>query len=648
LRLLQSTNGLTANYNNYSAAELEKALQSWVEPYPKPIILNHDLNSEPLGRVMAARMDKEEDGSPYVRLQLAITDPVAAQKIADKRYLTGSVGGRAGKAICSISGEDLAAEDSSGRPRTAKFKRGQVYKGKLSYIDMQDISFKEYSFVNQPADQRSGVRSPKAKEGSAPIANSEDWVAKSSAFVLHMDNEDIVSVEENESIFKNMKKKESKPVYLHLKGAFLTALALQESENGNNNESSLLSTEDSVTNNSEETHKMDDVKENEDILAVAEELSEDLSNIAAGTEEVVEEKEAETEESSEETVEEAVEEEKVEEADASGVAGALQKVLNNTVVFYFAAHRAHWNVEGEDFAEFHELFSSIYEDAIGSVDSIAENIRKVQAFPGNLTEVVMNADFKDDCDCKDAMGMAQMLLDKITSLNSSVLSAFTVANEANEQGIANFMAERDDMTKKWAWQLRSSLKMEAGEPANESWRIVKSEQTEEKAEEQVNNVDSVNSEVSENTQENDDTKADLTSVEGASEQEAEVSNEKVQALEEENKKLKEALHRTLAERVVDTKISVGAESVEDREELIKDHVSRSASSLADSLRDLVKLPIAKKNIHALSESVLVNDVVSEKEENVLEEDEEIVDTPKPKANSVEELFVDALMGRRKL
>ena len=641
--MLLFTNGLTANYNNYSAAELEKALQSWVEPYPKPIILNHDLNSEPLGRVIAARMDTEEDGSPYVRLQLAITDPVAAQKIADKRYLTGSVGGRAGKAVCSITGEDLASEDASGRPRTAKYKRGQVYKGKLSYIDMQDISFKEYSFVNQPADQRSGVRNPKSKEGSAPIADSENWVAKSSAFVLHMDNEDIISVEENESIFKNMKKKESRPVYLHLKGAFLTALALQESENGNNNESSLLSVEDSVTNNSEETHKMDDVKENEDILAVAEELSEDLSNIAAGTEEVVEEKETETEESSDSEGSE-----KLKEADNSGVAGSLQKVLNNTVVFYFAAHRAHWNVEGENFAEFHELFSSIYEDAIGSVDKLAENMRKLQTFPASLTDVVMSADFKDDSSSTDALALANELLEKNAMLIQSIMGAFAIANEANEQGIANFLAERDDMTKKWSWQLRSSLKMEAGEPANESWRINKSEKTEEKTEEQVNNVDSVNAEVSENTQENDDTKADLTSVESASEQEAEVSNEKVHALEEENKKLKEALHRTLAERVVDTKITVGAESVEDREELIKDHITRSAGSLADSLRDLVKLPIAKKNIHALSESVLVSDVISEKEENVLEEDEEIVQAPKSKANSAEELFVDALMGRRKL
>ena len=157
--------GLTSNYNNYSAIELEKALQSWVDPYPKPIILNHDLNSEPIGRVMAARMDKEEDGSSFVRLQIAITDPTAIQKVLDKRYLTGSVGGRAAKAVCSISGEDLATEDESGRPKVVKYKRGKVYKGKIAYIDMQDISFKEYSFVNQPADQKSGVRILKQVDG---------------------------------------------------------------------------------------------------------------------------------------------------------------------------------------------------------------------------------------------------------------------------------------------------------------------------------------------------------------------------------------------------------------------------------------------------------------------------------------------------
>jgi len=149
--------GLTANYNNYSAAELEKALQSWVEPYPKPIILNHDLNSEPIGRVMAAKMEKEQDGAAYVRLQIAITDPVAAQKIADKRYLTGSVGGRAEEAVCSVCGIDWAVpRKSAGAP--CSHMRGESYKGKVAMLEMRNIGFKEYSFVNLPADSNSTIR----------------------------------------------------------------------------------------------------------------------------------------------------------------------------------------------------------------------------------------------------------------------------------------------------------------------------------------------------------------------------------------------------------------------------------------------------------------------------------------------------------
>lgn len=610
------------------------ALQSWVEPYPKPIILNHDLNSEPIGRVMAAKMDKEEDGSAFVRLQVAITDPAAIQKVLDKRYLTGSVGGRAGKAICSISGEDLAAESSDGKPRLAKFKRGQVYKGKLAFVDMQDISFKEYSFVNQPADSKSGVR--KANKGDVKVENStDDWVAKSSAFVLSMNEEDIYSVEEHKSILKDLKSKESKPLYLHLKGAFLTAYAVQESENYNYTNDSLLSNENREKDILEEKLNMNDEVKNEDILATVEELSQDLSEAASSaTAEAV-----------------ATEEASLEEAAPAGVAGALQKVLNDTVVFYYAAHRAHWNVEGEDFSEFHELFSNIYEDALGSLDAIAENMRKLQAFPATLTESVMNASFKDDSTLTEAMGLASTLLEKNNAVNASVLAAFAEANTANEQGIANFLAERDDMHKKWAWQLRSSLKEEGMEPAKESWNVTKgSEVVAESEEEQTSAVDSSETVTPEEIEKTEESTTDLTGTikadEQASEQDVNDATKKLQSLEEENQKLKNALHRTLVERVVDAKIANGLESYEAREELIADHSKRTASSLADSLRDLATMPVAKTKHVNMPE--INPEIAVENEENVIFSDKQEEEVEETKVNTVEQLFVDAFMGRRKL
>lgn len=638
-------------------------MQSWVEPYPKPIILNHDLNSEPMGRVMAARMDKEADGSSFVRLQIAITDPMAIQKVLDKRYLTGSVGGRAGKAVCSISGDDLAKETETGRPTGSKYKRGQVYKGKLAFIDMQDISFKEYSFVNQPADQKSSIRAINPSDGT-PVQDSEDgWVAKSSAFVLHMDTEDIVSVEENESILSSMKKKESKPLYLHLKGAFLTALAIHESEDYNNNNNSLLSNENKDSNSYEENSNMKKNVKSEDILAAVEDLSNDLSAIASGlveesqedpetapeTEEVVEETPATDAPEAEESVKAEESEKIIKEADTTSVAAALQKVLSDTIVFYFAAHRAHWNVEGEDFTEYHDLFSNIYEDAIGSVDGIAENMRKLQAFPGTLTESVMNSSFKDDMVITEALGLAAGILEKNNAVNASVLEAFAAANMANEQGIANFLAERDDQHKKWAWQLRSSLKMEVGEPGNESWKNIGSAVVSESVEElALEAVESSNSEVAEENKVNEDSKVELTDNNVVSEQDADDSMKKLHLLEEENQKLKSALHRTLVERVVDAKIAAGVESHEVREELIEEHNSRSASSLADSLRDLAKMPTAKNarsNMLEMDSEI----AVIEGEDNVITVDRNGEEEVKEKViNAPEQLFVDALMGRRKL
>lgn len=590
-------------------------------------------------------MDKEEDGSPFVRLQIAITDPVAAQKVLDKRYLTGSVGGRAGKAVCSISGEDLAQE-SGGRPAPVKYRRGQVYKGKLAYIDMQDISFKEYSFVNQPADGKSSVRNTTVIADKDGKPNSEGWVAKSSAFVLHMNEEDIYSLEEHESILKNMKKKESKPLYLQLKGAFLSAMAIQENENYNIKNNSLLSSENEDDDSYQENSNMnDEIKQDDDVLAAVEGLSQDLSAIALASQEP-EEAPAEEPEADEQPEENTEAKANIEEA-TGGPAASVQKVLNEMIVLAFVAQRAHWNVTGSDFEEYHALFGAIYEDIFDSVDAVAEEIRKMDVMVENLTNMVMSSSFKDDIASSDARALTQDLLSKNIMLNEAVLAAFTACTEANQQGTADLLASRDGMHKKWSWQLKSSLGEEAGEPAEESWRIVKSEKAEEKVEELENTVDSAEANALEEDKEIEGSNAELTDDSTVSEQDANEETSKLQSLEEENQKLREALHRTLVERVVDAKIAAGIETIELRESSIEEHATRSAASLADSLRDLAKMPVVKSSRSSSPEINFEINAVEE-ELNVTTLDREEEEVKEQEEDSPEQLFVDALMGRRKL
>lgn len=142
-----------------------------------------------------------------------------------------------------------------------------------------------------------------------------------------------------------------------------------------------------------------------------------------------------------------------------GLVDALKEVLGNAFSMYVLTHGAHWNVVGNDFAQYHELFETIYEDVYDSIDPLAENIRKLEGdAPGSLSQ------FEELDGLKEAplfesseQSLAQDVLNANRVVLESLDKAFKVADETNEQGIANFLAERIDMHQKWQWQLTSSI-----------------------------------------------------------------------------------------------------------------------------------------------------------------------------------------------
>lgn len=285
--------GLTANYNNYRADELEKSLATWVQPYPKPIITNHDQTSESLGRVMAAKMDKEADGSSYIRLQVAVTGTENIEKCLDERYLTGSVGGRAESAKCSICNVEWSNASMFSLP--CKHQRGKVYNGKLAYMELSDISWKEYSFVNVPADQKSGFRKVSI-DTSGTKDSDESWVRSVSFYSIDMNKESIIEFVESESpreLLSEMKKKDAHVMYMNVKGTFLSASSFDYNEKINNDEDEKSKFDKTHTTISDElrlkTHNHTSAEENEnmgqkliedseDILSVTEKLSADLNS----------------------------------------------------------------------------------------------------------------------------------------------------------------------------------------------------------------------------------------------------------------------------------------------------------------------------------------------------------------------------------
>lgn len=160
--------------------------------------------------------------------------------------------------------------------------------------------------------------------------------------------------------------------------------------------------------------------------------------------------------------EETTEEETTEEPN---LGEELSELLADTVTFYLRAHGAHWNIMGPDFAEYHALFASIYEDVYGSVDPLAENLRKigVQA-PFQMEQFISLRSIDDGSLATDAKELALGLLAANDVMIETITDAFTCASMFNEQGIANFLADRLDAHQMWRWQLSSSLGVEAIKP----------------------------------------------------------------------------------------------------------------------------------------------------------------------------------------
>jgi starvation-inducible DNA-binding protein len=140
------------------------------------------------------------------------------------------------------------------------------------------------------------------------------------------------------------------------------------------------------------------------------------------------------------------------------VVGCLASTLGNAVHFYFKAQGHHWNVTGRDFSQFHEFFQDIYTDVYSMFDPLAENMRKLGSVAPYRLEEFMNLSQIEDADCgSDAMRMVQDLHAANNVMIASLDNCFQVASQANEQGVADYIAGRIDAHKMWRWQLTSYL-----------------------------------------------------------------------------------------------------------------------------------------------------------------------------------------------
>lgn len=182
------------NGNNffYLPKGMKNGTKSFVEPFSKPVLVNHDTTLDPIGRVIASDYvsyedvitpimdsnypsdviehimdfvvsptftDKKYKGLGHLALDAEITDKEAINKILDKRYLTVSIGGSCQDVTCSKCGTNIRKEYDSlsagNEPENdCMHELGKKYSDSeppLFYI-AGDMEFDEISYVSTPAD----------------------------------------------------------------------------------------------------------------------------------------------------------------------------------------------------------------------------------------------------------------------------------------------------------------------------------------------------------------------------------------------------------------------------------------------------------------------------------------------------------------
>ena len=108
----------------------------------------------------------------------------------------------------------------------------------------------------------------------------------------------------------------------------------------------------------------------------------------------------------------------------------------------------------------HEFFGNLYEEVYNnSIDRTAEYVRALGDYaPGSYERFSELTTIKGQTKIPRARLMIEELLANNGQMLDLLNETFSTAEQENQQGIVNFIAERIDAHQKHGWMLRSFLK----------------------------------------------------------------------------------------------------------------------------------------------------------------------------------------------
>ena len=137
----------------------------------------------------------------------------------------------------------------------------------------------------------------------------------------------------------------------------------------------------------------------------------------------------------------------------------LKVILGTNFGLYLKSHNYHWNIEGNNFPQYHLFLDTFYNEVFLQNDLIAEHIRYLDAYaPGSFSRFMELSAVEDSTTVPDPLTMMITLKNDNDKYIIQLRAGIVLAGQADEPAVSNFLQELLGAHQKKAWMLRSTIK----------------------------------------------------------------------------------------------------------------------------------------------------------------------------------------------
>ena len=149
----------------------------------------------------------------------------------------------------------------------------------------------------------------------------------------------------------------------------------------------------------------------------------------------------------------------ISESDRNAVAEGLKKLLADSYTLYLQTHNFHWNVEGSDFFDIHEITENLYKESMKNIDIIAERVRLLGGVPNyRLSDYTQNAKISETTHDWSGDNIKLILLEDLETLLKVLTKTAEYSSSHSDFGTVHVMQEMIHGLEMMHYKLQSWIK----------------------------------------------------------------------------------------------------------------------------------------------------------------------------------------------